>query len=175
MDHKNESQVTTTKKSKNKVVGTVIFLFITLIFVVATASLIWAGNYYGNITIDEILFHLSVPLAGTADYIISDFITNMLMYAIPFIVVIAVFWLVFWKAKQEDSKLGHAITKFKDVTIKWSWIGFIAWVLVLIFMLNNYFGLFAWIKAQTTNSTFIEENYIDANDVKIEFPEEKEI
>ncbi len=49
----------------------------------------------------------------------------------------------------------------------------VIWFALLLFVADSLFGIFSYIKAQTSNSSFIEEYYVDPKEADITFPSEK--
>ena len=50
-----------------------LFFLLEIVFLLMSFSLRWATENYGNIGLDEIIFQLSMPLAGTATHIFISY------------------------------------------------------------------------------------------------------
>ena len=57
---------------KKRIISIIIVIFILLAFA-TTVTIDWLYNTFGHLTIDEIIFHLKVPLEGTNTDLISKF------------------------------------------------------------------------------------------------------
>ena len=55
-------------------------LFILFIFILSflSFSLVWVSDHYGNVSFDEIVFHLRMPLQGTSMQFIKSFLDTAL-------------------------------------------------------------------------------------------------
>lgn len=53
-----------------------IFIFLVVLIFLSTR---WSINTYGNLSVDELLFHLTVPIKGTESGLIINFIKNSLI------------------------------------------------------------------------------------------------
>lgn len=152
-----------------------LFLLIEALFLLITFSILWANQYYGDlISCDEIIFHLMMPVVGTSDDIIASYFNYISITALPIFVLNLPLLYLCHKAKYDwNNFISKALLNIKRFVQKWSWITYIAWTICITFLLNSCFGFFDWVKAQTSNSTFIAEQYVDPNSIKIEFPEQK--
>ena len=60
---------------KRRVAGVVLTLTATLLW----ASFVWMENYFADLTMDKIVFQMKVPMEGTGEGIVL----NYLLYAVP--------------------------------------------------------------------------------------------
>ena len=120
---------------------------------------------------DEIIFHLKVPIQGTNTDIIFTFMKQCLWKVILPTVIIA-FALIYPMVK--DIKIIHEIhtserrrTIFVSLTIS---------ILILIISINKILkttDIKEYIENQTHDSNFIAKEYVKPENVNIELPEEK--
>lgn len=161
------------KNSKNSTVAIGVLLFVLeIIFLTMSFSLWWATNNYGNIGLDEIIFQLSMPLAGTATHIFKSYAKSLI--PIPIIIlcqqILCLIIYLICKMSKTISKISSGI---KHVARKLSLIIFGVWLIVLLLIVDKEFELFEWAHAKITESTFMAEQYVDTKKVDIEFPDEK--
>ncbi len=133
---------------------------------------------YGNISMEEILFHLNMPLQGTADTFVLSYIENAL---VPSIVLWGILFAVFhfagkyvYQIEIKASKRAYSIQifPFRFHTAPATAV-IIFGTVALIFMANKSFDFLDYVKNQIQQSTFIEEVYVDPSTVDLEFPETK--
>lgn len=156
-----------------------IAIFITTLAVQSTK---WVKETYGDITFDEILFTLTAPIRGTEDSLIESFKNDALKPAIIyslliFVAVTALYWFFF----NSNFRISFEAFKSKKRTIRIN--GIIPFVLFLILNIGtiamhlnhclDVTGIKDYYFNQAINSTFIEENYVDPDNVALTFPKKK--
>ena len=142
-------------------------------------SLVWCINNFGNIGLSEIVFTLNMPLKGTAN---SYFVSYFLLAFLP----AAVFWgielLLKCFPKKRTYSLALSIGKrTMDIGILPIRLNWIAWLLVMAIWLGQIIGiaddnfeLYAYVRSQIEASELIENEYVDAANAAIHFPNEKQ-
>jgi len=142
-----------------------------------TFALIWSQCNYGSISMNEILFHLSISIKGTSRELLSSFLFNVIL---PTIVAFAFFELMtHFPAKRifRIQSLRFPSLWFHAFPLKSSLlpglIGIAAWLLFLIVCANQSFQFVSYVISQLKTSEFIEQEYVDPRNVQIVFPEEK--
>lgn len=162
-------------------IGAVILTFLLCLF---TFSLSWAESKYGNIGFEEIVFHLNMPLKGVASNILTTYCLQALIPScvalIGLILLIKIIYPFIKKAgygfdigyELECIIFGHTLSK---AVIKLAVVLGIAliWLGAIVVEADRAFGFLQWVNNQFSQSLFIEEQYVDADEVKIIFPEEK--
>ncbi len=165
------------KKKRIIVIISTIFIFVlSLLNLTLIFGLKWIKNNVGIVSVDEIIFHLRVPLKGTGQNIINDILLNcVLPILIIFIILLVIFFLKPLNSKSIKFKL------FKK-NIKLSVRRLIRFILLIsniilliiqIYNINNKFKLTEYIEKSKTESDFIETNYVNPKDVNIKFPDKK--
>lgn len=141
------------------------------------ASAAYLGYNYlttevGSVSVDEMLFHLAVPLDGTSDEIASALKTALLIK--PFIIA-AVATIITGLARGYIFGLYHK----RHYHIKLSTLLRIPIIILALLVLANRFLVFNenyhltdYLKKQSQTSTFIADNYVDPNSVELKFPED---
>ncbi|MGF0101186.1 LTA synthase family protein [Bariatricus sp. SGI.019] len=144
------------------------FFLIIILLIFSTISMIiynlveWILDTWGLLSMDEIVFHLKVPLEGTN----KDMIIDAINYCIPMAVVVLFIIIIILISIRERKKLG--------VLISFSLIVFFCCLDVFsVEKLWKELDVDKYIEAQKKESTFIQDNYVDPRNVSLEFPEEK--
>ena len=121
----------------------------------------WGLTTWGELDIDEIIFQLQAPLAGTGNGMIRDYIVKAVLPT----AAVMVFYI-----------LGLRLLKNKKLRIGFLCVCLLA-ALTAGVMTRNYvwkrLKVSEWIVNQENESTFIEENYVDPQSVRLTFPEKK--
>ncbi len=147
------------------------------ILLVLTFSYTWGLANYGNVTFEEIVFHLNMPLAGTSQDLIKDYI---LRTTVKTVIAFGLFeLLVFFPSKQ-----AYCVYSRRCSQISWQvfplrlpeWmtsLGLVVWLLVLLVGANRSFEVISYIYDQINPSLFIEQEYVDPREVTMTFPDNK--
>lgn len=139
------------KEKKNKNIYIFIIVFISMLLL---TSIEWLYNNTGNLTMEQLVFHLKVPLQGTS----SDLIWKYIIEVIPLSAVIAFAIKIIINYYKEKM-----IGKYAEKII-------LLGSIIYVFTRVNVIG---YVSSQITASNFIEENYISVEEENIIFPEEK--
>ena len=181
MQEKTIPQKQKKQKKKGKWLGRLGFIILQL-FVVALFilffSLIWAKANYGNVSMEEIVFHLNMPAEGVSEDAVGDYLRNALR---PSLIASAVYFLllIFPRNHRFSFSLG---SKEKGYRFQVLPLRLPAWcqsfILIICFFLifqetDRYFSMTEYVIGQIQTSSFIEENYVPADSVQITFPKEK--
>lgn len=166
------------RKSKWSCIGKIIFHILILICFICMFSLKWAKANYGNIGFEEIVFHLNMPLKGTSESLLFSYAKTAL---IPAMILFGA-WLVFyfWPMSEKvllEMKVWKKEISFQMFPLRPGFLGSVLIVLccfgLLISDADASFGFTQYIVNQVQRSKLIEEEYVDASEVNITFPEEK--
>ena len=157
-----------------------IFSFLAILFSFLAR---WLLNTWGNISMEGIVFHLKVPLTGTSNEYIYGFILNVLIPTFILYIIIYIFILLVLK----NYLIFEIIIKKINKKIYFNLFGIHSKIyyqvvfLLSIFIINISIGyvigkldIKEYLKNQMTNSPFIEENYINPDDVNLIFPKNKQ-
>ena len=137
----------------------------------ATVTIDWLYDTFGNLSMDEIIFHLKVPMEGTNTDIIVIFMKQCLWKVIIPTVIIA-FALIYPMVK--DIKIIHEIhtSERRRTTI----LSLVISILILITSIDKIVkttDIKEYIESQTHDSSFIASEYVKPEKTNIELPEEK--
>ena len=130
--------------------------------VLLSNSIIWMFNTWSNLSMDELVYHLNTPMEGPSKDIILEYVE----FCVPATVLALIFMIIFIIAFHKRKKIYHAA---------------MAGFLLCSVLLAGYFLNMAWVRLDIANysenkstySTFIETNYVNADDVELRFPEQK--
>ena len=126
----------------------------------------------GSVSIDEMLFHLAVPLDGTSDEIAGAL--KMALFIKPLLIALAVTLLTAFER-------GYVFGKFRGRKYRMKMTTFLRLPIIFaaLFILANRFVVFDqnyhlrdYLKKQAQTSTFIADNYVDPKSVELKFPED---
>lgn len=154
---------------------TIIALLLTFIAFLCYNGCNWAFDRFGNLDLNNIIFHMNVPLDGTDSSVIKDFIVDGIIMSIISTVIVSAIFLykhkcdfeIYFKSRKKEYKF-YLIDAIKKCYIYIS-------IIFLAIMLNhvaNKFDLFNAISYYMIESDFIENNYVEYQDGMLTFPEE---
>ena len=152
---------------RGKVIKMVLLYFVIYIVIAVYCGFDWAYDSFNNCNLEKIIFQLSEPLDGTSSDVIVSGILNIFGKSLLILTLLNILYFLVIKFLRN-------VLKLKDTIIS-----IIKVILVLIVIIE--FCIYSWIKVDVggyiknivTASSFIEDNYVDPNSVKITFPEEK--
>ena len=171
---------------KNTIKHIILFLILlfsfTLIFTVD-----WLYKTFGNLTLEEVLFQLKVPMEGTNTDFYFDYIKDVLPYIlICSISVFAILCLLFkkkkFKQKAKRMKGSHVDTEtslvvYKKLRVDPKFICKIICTFAILVISLSYAtkrtNLIEFMQYQWSNSDLIENEYVDPRSVNMDFPENK--
>lgn len=156
---------------KNRIVACVVIVVCLLIAFGATVIIEWLYDTFGHLSMDEIIFHLKVPMEGTNTDIVWDCMKECLWKVIIPVGIIS-FMLIYPMIK--DLKLVHSIhTSERKRTV---FVSICISTIILIVSVNKILkttDILEYIKNQNNNSKLIANEYVRPEKTNIEFPEEK--
>ncbi len=136
---------------------TIILLLFSFFSLLLFFSIEWLLSTWGNLSMDEIIYELSTPLKGTGAEMISLFLLKCLL---PALAVTILLILIYRIIKNSLKLIGILIL---DVLL----------ILFSLVHLNIQVHVIDYIKDSSSYSDFIDNNYVDPQSVKIEFPVQK--
>lgn len=117
----------------------------------------------GGLSIDEIIFHLKIPLDGTNMEVVTDGENRCVPIAIVMSLMMTAFLL-----GMKNKKKATITSMFLVMSLS------IGATLSAVYNMYVELDVANYLKNQKTESEFIQENYVDPRDVSITFPEKKE-
>ena len=164
-----------TKKFKAKLVFSMIFVTgANMLFLL----MLWIINRYDDVQFDQILYQLKSPARGTGSGLVLDAMLKVvLLGAVLAAVEIILYFLLAGKLKCWFGKFkkyvtysaGHVASFFKKHFMPIASMSLTVSILIFIFRL----GVLSFVINAFIDSDFIEENYVNPDDAKLIFPEEK--
>lgn len=155
---KNKEKVVFSKKENFKII------FLVFLSVMLFLSIIWLYENTGNVTLEQLVFHLKVPIQGTNVGMVKDY----LYWTFPKIAAVVggtgLIIFIF------ESKVKISTEKKKKILFIVSSLLLIASFIYALVRMD----IKSFIVNQLTASTFIEEEYVEPSQVNITFPEEKQ-
>lgn len=154
---------------KRKIITNSLYVFYcALMLVISTLGIViynlavWVSNTWGLLSIDEILFHLKVPLEGTNSDVVSDAISNCLPSAILVLLLTCVFVIGMKKRRLLAGCITLVISCLSVGTaVKGA------------YNLYTDLDVEGYLAKQNTESPFIQDNYVDPRNTVLGFPEQK--
>ena len=142
-------------------VGEILSVFIAGLSVLLALSVRWMFATWTNLSMDELVYHLTAPLDGTNTDMIWDYVR---VCAVPTILVIffLILILIAWRKKEK-------VHLFRGIINLVALVG----IIVMLGYTWTELGVGDYLKDQNTESKFIEDEYVDPTDVEVVFPEQK--
>ena len=142
-------------------VGEILTVFIAGLSVLLALSVRWMFATWTNLSMDELVYHLTAPLDGTNTDMIWDYVR---VCAVPTILVIffLILILIAWRKKEK-------VHLFRGIINLVALVG----IIVMVGYTWTELGVGDYLKDQNTESKFIEDEYVDPTDVEVVFPEQK--
>ena len=154
-----------------KLIPSIVIVICLLIAFGATVTIEWLYDTFGHLSMDEIIFHIKVPMEGTNTDIVWTFAKECLWKVIMPTTIIA-FSLIYPMIK--DLKIIQKInTSERKRTI---FVSLCISILILIVSINKIVestDIIEYIANQNNDSKFIANEYMEPEKTKIEFPEQK--
>ncbi len=151
----------TDRKTKQNKAGVILVLALSAFLLLVGRSAQWALEEWGGLNLDEILFTLTQPLHGADSGIIRDYVVYAVIptAAVLFAVVTA-----------------YCFLKGKGRRFPVIGIFFAAAAVFGVFQTIRFcskLGVVEYIRSSKERSSYIEDNYVDPNEVELTFPEKK--
>ncbi len=142
-------------------IGTILAVILTALASMICFSIEWMFDTWSNLTMDELIFHLTAPLEGTNEGMIKEYF-SLCVAPTALLLLFIIILLCAWRGKKKyyvvmcaGIVVSLAVT---GVTVRSAW---------------NSLDVGEYVEAQKTDSDFIEANYVNPADVEITFPEQK--
>lgn len=145
-----------------KIIGAVCSFIIVTLAVLICFSIKWMFDTWTNLSMEELVYHLTAPLEGTNEEMIWQYVRVCIVPTV--LIMVGISALVVFGRKKEKPY--------------WR---VIAGAVVISVLVQTYSVYGAWKKLdiggymanQGEISTFIEDNYVDPRNVELTFPEQK--
>lgn len=173
-----------TKEKRSNVVAKIILFVIAFLIFLLRFTTIWTFKTYGSLKVEELVFHLKVPLNGVEAGLFNSYIVIALIPTLVTTVVVCFLILLIFtnfSSKQVCLKWGiRNKSKIHSIRIL-PHEGMLKYVNVfLLFLLffevytdMKQLNITEYLENQSKDSPFIEENYVSSMDITYTFPENK--
>ena len=155
---------------KKKIIAILIVVCLLIAFG-ATVTIEWLYETFGHLSMDEIIFHLKVPMEGTNTDIVYLYIKECLWKVILPTLIISII-LIYPMLK--DIKIINKIhtSKRRRTALISSCIA-VAILVVSVNKITSATDIKQYVTDQLNSSTFIQDEYVAPEKVALEFPEKK--
>ena len=143
----------------------VLDIFLTAVFAFIAPLLLfsawWMFRTWRNLTMDELVFHLTGPLEGTNLDIIREYLVQCALPALLILVLCIIGMIIFRKKKYFYFLDGVLLIAFIGISFG------------TIYVTVDKLDVEGYLASQGTYSEFIDDNYVDPAEVSITFPQQK--
>ena len=155
----------------NKKVAYTIIIGCIFIAVTTTIAIDWLYNAFGNLTMEELIFHIKVPLEGTSTDMIWKYLRESVWKILILTTLISA--ILIYPIIKDIKFIKKVKTSKKKRTPVISLAISIVVLIANITSIVEKTDLDVYIANQINDSKFIEEEYVAPEKTKIEFPEQK--
>ncbi|MGF6991102.1 phosphoglycerol transferase [Lachnospiraceae bacterium PF1-21] len=150
-----------TRKKRIKIFLIVLLLVLSFACLVGFLSVLWVNRTWPNLSIDELLYTINSPLEGTNEDMIKDYFINSF---IPAMICIAGITILANMLREKGKSLSVAtLSSLLSIALLISSVGY-TW---------NKLDVSGYVKAKKSDTSFIDEHYVDPHSIQISAPEEK--
>lgn len=143
--------------------GTTLAVVLSTVSTLLCFSITWMFDTWSNLTMDELVYHLTAPMEGTNESMIQDYLTTCVT---PAILVLLLMLILFMGLKNKRTNM------YTGVMIAGLIVPLIASGSFISHAWSNL-DISTYVEGQGSYSRFIDDNYIDPSTTEITFPEQK--
>lgn len=143
------------------IIGAVLGALLSTIGTLLYFSIKWMFKTWTNLTMDELVYHMTAPLEGTNDGMIQEYLDVCAVPAILMLLLVVILFIAWRTKKRWYVVMGASIIVpiiVSGVSVHGAW---------------NELDVGSFVNGQSTYSSFIDDNYVDPADVALTFPEQK--
>ncbi|MFQ6986717.1 MAG: sulfatase-like hydrolase/transferase [Lachnospiraceae bacterium] len=143
--------------------GTGVFISLLLITLATllSFSISWMFKTWTNLSMDELVYHLTAPIEGTNEEMILNYLQSCLVPTILILLSVIILYITFLKKKSFYLYIGSG-----------SGIAIVVLIVALTYAWNQL-DVGNYLKNQNVESDFIEQYYVNPEETVITFPEIK--
>ena len=138
-------------------------LFIFFIGFMLFSSANWVVEKFGEVTYEQIMFHLNMPFSSEIRMIMS-YIKNTVMTGAIIVVVLILFFGLKYRVHVKVIDACRDWVRQKRLPLSLAWLAF---CFVFVFFRMNVYNMITFHKYKTETSNFYEENYVIPQQTKI--------
>lgn len=141
--------------------GTGVSILLVGITTLLCFSVRWMFKTWPNLAVDELVFHLTEPLDGANQEMITEY---MMQCVVPMALVLILFFLLLYLKRK---------TKYYDSILIAAILLSLGGIVTALYIAWEKVGIGEYLYNQNTQSDFIRENYADPKKIEMRFPEQK--
>ena len=142
-------------------IGVFISLLLITLATLLSFSISWMFKTWTNLSMDELVYHLTAPIEGTNKDMILNYLQSCLVPTILILLIVIILYIIFSKKKNFYLYIGGG-----------AGIAIIALIVALTYAWNQL-DVGNYLKNQNVESDFIEQYYVNPEETVITFPEIK--
>lgn len=142
--------------------GTLLAVILSTTATLLCFSIIWMFQTWSNLSMDELMYHLTAPLEGTNESMIQEYLNSCAVPAILILFLVVILFTGFRKKKKVYNII-MAICIIVPLLAAGTSVSY-AW---------DNLDVGTYVADQGVYSSFVDDNYIDPRDTEITFPEQK--
>lgn len=160
------------EKTKKMFIIKIVSLIFTALGTAALTGTIWGKETFGDLSPDQMIINIFSPTEGTSDDIMNSLWTGPVFRTVAVTILASIFIFstkeLFYKNRNKEKKIFSSLAK-KITSL----------VLSLTLLIGGctfgivQFDLITLLKMYVIDESFIEDNYVHPEDVKLQFPEKK--
>lgn len=124
----------------------------------------WLFATFDGLSMDEIIFHLKVPMVGANNDFLMQYLTQILSKVIIVFIVIILLKYILIKSYGKEKWKGSKLRKVLILVTISTFVFFSSSIV-------NKFNVIPYVKDNMKSSLFFEENYVRVNDQILTYPE----
>lgn len=165
-------------RKRSGTIKKILFQIVFLVLSLLSFSVLWISRNYGNIGLEEIIFHLNIPLKGASKDFIRSYISTtlcpvVLLFAVEcFILYFPTKYLYYFVLGIKSKQVRICLYPVK-VSARVIGFLFLIWFGMLFYTADKNFGTTNYIKNLIDQSELIKNEYVSPLDVDITFPQQK--
>lgn len=143
------------------IIGAILGALLSTIGTLLYFSIKWMFKTWTNLTMDELVYHMTAPLEGTNDGMIQEYLDVCAVPAILMLLLVVILFIAWRTKKRWYVVMGASIIVpiiVSGVSVHGAW---------------NELDVGSFVDGQSIYSSFIDDNYVDPADVALTFPEQK--
>ena len=129
----------------------------------------WVVRKFGEVTYEQIMFHLNMPFSSEIRMMMS-YLKNTVMTGLIIVLILAIVFCYKYKFHIKLIDAFRAKVYQKRNLLSFIWLAF---CLVFVFFKMNVWNMITFHKYKSETSNFYEENYVIPQNTKITFPKNK--
>ena len=149
-----------------------------LLMLALTFAYIWGVGTFGSVEFEQIWFHINMPMEGASDSLVGEFLRIYMGSAAAAFVLFELLTNFPAKTRRQirGLKCDRLLLQIFPLRLPFASAAFLCLALWFVFLFSSadyYFGFTQYIRNQMDQSELFVNDYVDPQNVKITFPENK--